>query len=284
MEQVALYNETSLKCSRLITNKYSTSFSLGILMLDKKYRMAIYGIYGFVRYADEIVDTFHDKDKKQLLDKFKRDTFEAIEQKISLNPVLHSFQLVVNKYAISHDLIHAFLHSMEMDVLKQDYDRSKFNEYVYGSAEVVGLMCLAVFCEGDKMKYEVLKEQARRLGAAFQKINFLRDIKSDLDDRGRVYFPNLDITRFDNGIKHLIEEEIKEDFEEAYKGVVSLPKGARLGVYIAYVYYTSLYRKIKGMPAKKVMTERIRIPDFQKLILLVVSYFRFRLNAMYFTL
>jgi 15-cis-phytoene synthase len=266
MEQVNLYNETSLRCSKLITNNYSTSFSLGIYMLSSKFRMPIYAIYGFVRFADEIVDTFHDKDKKTLLDKFKRDTYEAIESGVSFNPVLHSFQMVVNQNNIDKELIDAFLHSMEMDIFKNDYDRSKFNEYVYGSAEVVGLMCLYVFCEGNKERYLSLKDAAKRLGAAFQKINFLRDIKSDLEDRGRVYFPHLDIANFNNETKLIIEKEIEDDFRAAFEGIKKLPNGSKLGVYIAYIYYIQLYKKIKSLSASKIMNERIRIPDFKKYI------------------
>ena len=233
---MALFNQTALECSKLITEHYSTSFTLGIKTLDRKFHFPVYAVYGFVRYADEIVDTFHDYNKKALLEKFKRDTYEAIEEKISLNPVLQSFQLVVHEYGIDHELIEAFLHSMEMDLYLQDYDATGYSEYIYGSAEVVGLMCLRVFCEGDKAMYDRLKEPARKLGSAFQKVNFLRDIKSDYQDRGRTYFPGVNFNNFTCDAKNLIEADIQCDFDEAYQGIINLPKGARMGVYLAYIY------------------------------------------------
>lgn len=277
---VALYNSTTFECSKLITQSYSTSFTLGIKTLDKSLHYPIYAIYGFVRYADEIVDTFHDHDKKYLLDKFKADTYEAIEARISLNPVIHSFQETVNRYNISHDLIEAFLHSMEMDLYKEDYTEASYQEYIYGSAEVVGLMCLYVFCNGDKAEYERLKEPARRLGAAFQKVNFIRDIKSDYKDRGRVYFPGVNFDTFSKTDKEVIEREIREDFEEAYKGIMELPKEAKFGVYIAYTYYQKLFKKITKLPASKILSERIRIPDARKIAILTKTYFMHRLNFM----
>ncbi|MGD1842104.1 MAG: phytoene/squalene synthase family protein [Thermonemataceae bacterium] len=273
-----LYTTTTLKCSQLITEHYSTSFTLGIKTLHKRFHAPIYAIYGFVRYADEIVDTFHNYDKKSLLERFKKDTYQAIEEQISLNPVLHSFQLVVNQYNIEKELIDAFLHSMEMDLYFNTYNDDKYQEYIYGSAEVVGLMCLRVFCEGNEEKYSQLKEPARSLGAAFQKINFLRDIKSDYQERGRTYFPTVDFTQFNEPTKRHIEEDIQKDFDDAYKGILKLPKGARLGVYLAYVYYISLFKKIQKLPAKTIMQHRIRVPDSKKVRLLLGSYFKHRLN------
>ncbi len=275
-----LYNTTTLQCSKLITEHYSTSFTRGIKTLHKKFHLPIYAIYGFVRYADEIVDTFHQHDKAALLARFKTDTYDAIAQGISLNPVLHSFQMIVNQYHIEHELIEAFLHSMEMDLHFTTYDDSKYKEYIYGSAEVVGLMCLRIFCEGDEAMYQHLKAPACSLGAAFQKINFLRDIKSDYAERGRTYFPEVDFLKFDEQSKKDIEADIQKDFDDAYKGIIQLPKGARLGVYLAYVYYITLFNKIKKLPASTIMQERIRVPDNKKLSLLVQSYFKYQLNAL----
>lgn len=274
-----LYNTTTLKCSKLITQHYSTSFTLGIKTLAKRFHLPIYAIYGFVRYADEIVDTFHQHNKKELLERFRKDTFDAIAEKISLNPVLHSFQLVVNQYQIERELIEAFLHSMEMDLYFKEYNDDKYKEYIYGSAEVVGLMCLRVFCEGNNTMYEKLKEPARSLGSAFQKINFLRDLRSDYFERGRTYFPEVNFEKFDERAKKLIETDIQKDFDEAYKGIVQLPKGAKMGVYLAYVYYTTLFKKIKAQPAETIMQKRIRVPDLHKFILLLKSYFKFQLNV-----
>lgn len=280
MLSMDLYNQTTLQCSKLITQNYSTSFTLGIKTLDKKFHFPIYAIYGFVRYADEIVDTFHNHNKKELLDCFKKDTYKAIEDKISLNPVINSFQLVVNEYDISHDLIEAFLKSMEMDLYFSEYNTGIYEEYIYGSAEVVGLMCLCVFCEGDKQMYEKLKEPARRLGAAFQKVNFLRDIKSDYYERGRIYFPGVNFEAFNGDAKMAIEQDIQSDFDAAYEGIIRLPKGAKWGVYLAYMYYVSLFNKIKSLPASKVLQERIRVPDNEKLAILVQTYFKHKLNYM----
>lgn len=275
-----LYNTTTFECSKLITEYYSTSFTLGIKTLDKRFHFPIYAIYGFVRYADEIVDTFHGFDKKTLLSTFRDDTFKAIEDKISLNPVIHSFQMVVNEYQIDHDLIKAFLHSMEMDLYQSEYNQVGYEEYIYGSAEVVGLMCLRVFCEGNNEMYQALKDDARSLGSAFQKVNFLRDIKSDFQERGRTYFPNVDFTNFTLKDKQLIEDDIQADFDAAYRGIMNLPKGAKAGVYLAYKYYLRLFDKIKGCPASKIQNERIRVPDFQKVALLAKTYFQFRLNVL----
>ncbi len=273
-----LYNSTAMECSKVITERYSTSFTLGIKTLEKKFHMPIYAIYGFVRYADEIVDTFHNHNKKDLLDKFRRDTYLAIEEQISLNPVLHAFQQVVNLYHIEIELIHAFLKSMEMDLHESRYSNIGYEEYIYGSAEVVGLMCLRVFCEGNTQQYDKLKDPAQKLGAAFQKVNFLRDIKSDFVDRGRIYFPDADFNHFTAEVKKQIERDIEQDFEEAYKGILRLPAGARLGVYLAYVYYLTLFKKIKQLPASRILNERIRVPDNQKFFLLVQTYFRHRFN------
>ncbi len=278
MLSMDLYNRTTLQCSKLITQNYSTSFTLGIKTLEKKFHFPIYAIYGFVRYADEIVDTFHNHNKKELLDCFKKDTYKAITDKISLNPVLNSFQLVVNEYDISHELIEAFLKSMEMDLYFSEYNSGGYEEYIYGSAEVVGLMCLCVFCEGNKEEYEKLKEPARRLGAAFQKVNFLRDIKSDYFERGRIYFPGVNFEAFNGDAKTAIEQDIQNDFDAAYEGIIRLPSGAKWGVYLAYMYYVSLFNKIKSLPASKVLQERIRVPDNQKLVILIQTYFRHKLN------
>lgn len=275
-----LYDKTCMECSKLITNRYSTSFSLGIKVFDKRFRGPIYAVYGFVRFADEIVDTFHDYEKATLLERFKKDTYQAIEEGISLNPVLHAFQQTVRQYGIERELIDAFLKSMEMDLFHHTYGDHLYQEYIYGSAEVVGLMCLRVFCEGDEELYERLKAPARSLGAAFQKINFLRDMKSDFDDRGRVYFPGVDFTRFTNEDKKEIESDIKKDFDDAYKGIVQLPKGARLGVYLAYVYYINLFQKISQAPAQRVQQERIRVKDSRKVYLLFRSALVDRFNLL----
>ncbi|MDP4580254.1 MAG: phytoene/squalene synthase family protein [Saprospiraceae bacterium] len=275
---LSLYNQTCLECSSLITRRYSTSFSMGIRVFDKKYRSPIYAIYGFVRFADEIVDTFHDFPKKELLDKFRRDTFEAIESGISLNPVLHSFQNVVNKYNIERELIDAFLDSMEMDLNLNAYEDNLYQKYIYGSAEVVGLMCLRVFVNGDDNMYKHLYASARSLGSAFQKINFLRDIKSDFDERGRVYFPGVDFRSFSLGDKLQIESDIKKDFDDALLGITQLPQGVRFGVYLAYKYYTKLFQKIKSASPTKVKEERIRVKDSRKVVLIFSSAFRLRFN------
>lgn len=275
---LSLYNQTCLECSILITRRYSTSFSMGIRVFDKKYRSPIYAIYGFVRFADEIVDTFHDFPKKELLDKFRRDTFEAIESGISLNPVLHSFQNVVNKYNIERELIDAFLDSMEMDLNLNAYEDNLYQKYIYGSAEVVGLMCLRVFVNGDENMYKHLYASARSLGSAFQKINFLRDIKSDFDERGRVYFPGVDFRSFSLRDKLQIESDIKKDFDDALLGITQLPQGVRFGVYLAYKYYTKLFQKIKSASPTKVKEERIRVKDSRKVVLIFSSAFRLRFN------
>ena len=274
-----LYTQTAFDCSKLITKTYSTSFSLGIRTLHKSYHEPIYAIYGFVRYADEIVDTFHDHDKRELLHRFKADTYRSIEEKISLNPVLHSFQHVVNEYQIDHELIEAFLISMEMDLSKKDYADPDYKKYIYGSAEVVGLMCLKVFCGGDENEYQRLLPPAKHLGSAFQKVNFLRDIKSDYDERGRVYFPGVDFNCFSKEEKKQIEADIKEDFHKAVEGIKQLPKGVRGGVYLAYIYYTVLFKKITRLTPERVKSERIRVPNFRKFMLLIRCYLLHKLNV-----
>lgn len=269
-----LYDRVCGECSKLITNRYSTSFSLGIKVFAKKYRDPIYAIYGFVRFADEIVDTFHGHEKGQLLEEFRQDTYRAIERGISLNPVLQAFQNTVHEYGIGYDLIDPFLKSMEMDLYHDRYQQSLYEEYIYGSAEVVGLMCLRVFTEGDTEEYERLKAPAQSLGAAFQKINFLRDIRSDFYDRGRVYFPGLNFQHFTEAEKRDIEADIEKDFNDAYRGIVQLPDGARFGVYLAYVYYTNLFKKIRNARAEQVASERIRVPDGHKIYLLASTALR----------
>ena len=273
-----LYNKVCLQISRRITWSYSTSFTLGIKTLHKDLHDPIYAIYGYVRLADEIVDTFHESDKESLLQRFRNETWLAINEKISTNPVLQSFQLVVHQYNINHDLIEAFLHSMEMDLHNHRYNANGYNEYIYGSAEVVGLMCLKVFCNGDDKEYERLKDPARKLGAAFQKVNFLRDMQSDFQERGRVYFPGVDFNFFNDHTKQLIESEIEKDFFDAMQGIRELPTKAKFGVYVAYIYYQALLRKIKKLPANEIRQSRVRVPNKEKIALLFASWFRFRLN------
>jgi phytoene/squalene synthetase len=269
-----LFDQTTLECSKLITQRYSTSFTLGIKTLDKKFHLPVYAIYGFVRYADEIVDTFHDSDRRALLASFKKDTYKAIQDKVSFNPVLHSFQLIVNQYKIDLALIEAFLYSMELDLEETEYDKAGYEEYIYGSAEVVGLMCLRVFCEGDDSQYQSLVAPAQKLGSAFQKVNFIRDIKSDFEERGRVYFPGVDFNDFTKSAKDLIEADIQKDFDDALEGILRLPSGAKLGVYLAYKYYLKLFSKIKNLPASKIKQERIRIPDARKMVILFTTYLK----------
>lgn len=277
---LSLYQEVCRECASLITRRYSTSFSLGIRVFDKALRAPIYGIYGFVRFADEIVDTFHDKDKARLLARFRTDTYLAIEEGISLNPVLQAFQEVAREYNIGRDLIDPFLDSMAMDLEFSTYHDDLYETYIYGSAEVVGLMCLKVFLKGDDAEYERLKPMARALGSAFQKINFLRDIKSDYEERGRVYFPGVDYNKFDQATKLEIEADIKKDFDLGYEGIKQLPDSARLGVYLAYVYYTKLFQKIKSSPARQVAEERIRVNDGRKVYLLATSAVRARFGML----
>ncbi|UCS94408.1 phytoene/squalene synthase family protein [Echinicola marina] len=278
MDALKLYHDTTLECSKLVTSRYSSSFSLGIRVMDKKFHMPVYGIYGFVRFADEIVDTFHHKDKEYLLEEFRKDTYEAIDQQISLNPILHAFQMIVHQYGIEKELIDAFLNSMAMDLDFSTYSDDRYKEYIYGSAEVVGLMCLKVFCEGNGSLYEELRSPACKLGSAFQKVNFLRDIKSDYEERGRVYFPGVDYGSFDSSMKKLIEADIEKDFEEAYEGIKGLPVGAKIGVKIAYLYYLNLFRKIKKLEPKTITLNRVRVPNIKKLSLLMSIYFGSKLG------
>jgi len=278
MEAKDLYNEVSIRCSRLTTRAYSTSFSLGIFCLGRSLRDPIYAIYGFVRFGDEIVDTFHQADKKYLLKKFREDTYEAIEQGISLNPILQSFQLVVNKFGIERPVIDQFLKIMEMDLDMKVHDQESYKEYILGSAEVVGLMCLRVFCSGDDQAYQRLKPSAMMLGSAFQKINFLRDLNADFNGMGRVYFPGVDLTHFDQETKKLIEQDIAHDFQQGLEGIRQLPRSARFGVYVAYVYYKALLNKIMNTPAHRVVSSRIRIRNRHKLRLLFTCFVRHRLN------
>ncbi len=273
-----LFDMISKKSSKLTTVTYSTSFSMGIRFFSKKYHDPIYAIYGFVRFADEIVDSFHNYDKAKLLERFKADTYLAIEEKISLNPILNNFQWAVNKYHIERELIDKFLKSMEMDLHDIEYDQPAFEEYILGSAEVVGLMCLRVFCEGDDAKYNDLKVPAMRLGSAFQKINFLRDLKADYQGLGRSYFPNIDLRKFDEETKKKIEDDIAIDFKDGLNGIIRLPRGARFGVYIAYVYFYKLFLKIKRVHSEQILRERIRIPNRTKYKLLVTSFIRHQLN------
>lgn len=273
-----IFDELSYESSKITTKRYSTSFSLGIRFLNSNIHEPIYAIYGFVRFADEIVDSFHGYDKEKLLNDFKKQTFEAIETGISLNPILNSFQHTVNKYQIPHDLIHTFLNSMEMDLNKQVYDRSKYEEYILGSAEVVGLMCLKIFVNGDEKMYLKLKFEAMKLGSAFQKINFLRDLKDDFKELGRSYFPNVDMTFFNDQVKKDIEKDIAKDFKLGLDGIKKLPKNARFGVYVAYIYYHNLFLKIQAKPAATILKERVRIPNNKKISLLFFSFIKHNLN------
>tara|TARA_B110000116_G_scaffold54430_1_gene45931 strand:+ start:1596 stop:2432 length:837 start_codon:yes stop_codon:yes gene_type:complete len=266
-----LFDIVSNKCSEITTKSYSTSFSLGIRTLDKKIQKPIYNIYGFVRFADEIVDTFHSYNKDMLFKKYKSDTYLAINEKISLNPILNSFQEVVNNFGIDHSLIETFLNSMEMDLKDQNYDNETYNKYILGSAEVVGLMCLKVFVNGDNMEYEKLKPYAMKLGSAFQKINFLRDANTDYKILGRTYFPEVNMNNFSDKDKLIIENDIEKDFNEALIGIRMLPRTSRVGVYLAYKYYYNLFKKIKKIPSSRVLESRVRIPNSNKFTLLLIS-------------
>jgi len=274
----SIFDTLSHDMSELTTKRYSTSFSLGISFLDKKLHKPIYGIYGFVRFADEIVDSFHGYDKQELLNDFRDDTYKSIKQGISLNPILNSFQWVVNEFKIPHELIDTFLDSMAMDLNKQTYDQKQYEKYILGSAEVVGLMCLKVFVYGDDKEYERLKPLAMKLGSAFQKINFLRDLKADFQELGRTYFPGIDMNEFNAGVKKEIEKDIEIDFKLGYEGIKQLPKSSRFGVYMAYIYYYKLFAKIKSTQADTILTERIRIPNNKKYSLFLTSYLRHNLN------
>jgi phytoene/squalene synthetase len=275
-----LYDKVSSKSSKLVTQSYSTSFSMGIRFLAFRFRNPIYAIYGFVRLADEIVDTFHGFPKRQMLIELKEETNKAIERGISINPILHSFQEVVRAYHVDQSSIDTFLKSMEMDLYNQNYDQKGYEEYILGSAEVVGLMCLRVFTEGNNDLYQELKPYAMKLGSAFQKINFLRDFKADKDGLGRLYFPQLKTQDFNEETKAQIEEDILADFELGYEGIKKLPKDARFGVYVAYIYYSRLLAKIREIPASRIMEERIRISDKQKYALFFGSYLRHSFNLL----
>ncbi|WP_293884822.1 MULTISPECIES: phytoene/squalene synthase family protein [unclassified Sphingobacterium] len=271
-----LFDELAYEVSKKTTEKYSTSFSLGILALKPSIRASIYAIYGYVRLADEIVDSFHGYDKQRLLGRLYLETTNALDEGISLNPILQSFQETVRKYNIDMSLINQFLHSMEMDLNKVEYNSERYKEYIYGSAEVVGLMCLQVFCEGDRQRYEELKPYAMKLGSAFQKINFLRDLKEDYQVLGRTYFPNLDMSQFDNIMKRRIEEEIHTEFKEALLGIKKLPASSKFGVYLAYKYYLSLFSQIRKKSSEEILENRIRIPNIQKAYVAVKSYVRYK--------
>jgi phytoene/squalene synthetase len=275
-----LFHEVSQDCSRITTEKYSTSFSSAIKLLHKDLRTPICNIYGFVRFADEIVDTFHGFDKALLFEEFKKATYDAIERGISLNPILHSFQMTVNQYGIDHALIDAFLYSMELDLGKHTYDRAGYETYIYGSAEVVGLMCLYIFCDGNQAQYDVLKPAAKSLGSAFQKVNFLRDVKADFEGLDRMYFPDCDFANFTQADKLAIEQDIQKDFDEAYAGILNLPIKARFGVYVAYKYYLSLFKKIQRLEPAHILESRIRIPDYGKAFILAKAGIRSQLNIM----
>lgn len=273
-----LFDAVSERSSKLVTSAYSTSFSLAIKFLHKDFVKPIHGIYGFVRFADEIVDSFHSFDKSELLERFKKDTYLAIDERISLNPILNSFQFVVNEYGIDRDLIDKFLASMTMDLHKEEYTQAQYEEYILGSAEVVGLMCLKVFTEGNAVMYKKLTPSAMKLGSAFQKINFLRDLNADYNSLGRSYFPGIDVSMFDEETKRAIEADIKKDFEDGYQGIIQLPKKARFGVYLAYVYYNALFAKIANTPSNRILVERIRISNHKKAGLLFGSYLRHSFN------
>ncbi|WP_343913544.1 phytoene/squalene synthase family protein [Aquimarina litoralis] len=275
----ALFDSVSYSCSKLVTNSYSTSFSLASKMLSDSIRQDIYNIYGFVRFADEIVDSFHDYDKETLFNDFEMEMYKAIENKISLNPILNAFQKTVHEYNIEPELYEAFMKSMRLDLHKTDYlTTSEYEEYIYGSADVVGLMCLKVFVKGDQQKYDELKESAMHLGSAFQKVNFLRDLKADFEELSRTYFPNTDLTRLDEVSKSRIIEEIQEDFDKGFEGIMKLPVEAKFGVYTAYIYYKKLLNKLESTPSVEIKNTRIRVPNYQKFGLLAKSYFDYRMN------
>ena len=275
----SIFDKISFDCSKNITKSYSTSFSSAVKMLSPSIRQDIYNIYGFVRLADEIVDSFHDYNKSNLFELFEKDLERALVDKISLNPVLNAFQNTVHLYAIPKEMIDAFMKSMKLDLFKKEYTTTKeFNEYIYGSADVVGLMCLKVFVKGDDLKFEALKESAMRLGSAFQKVNFLRDLKEDFESLNRTYFPNTDLKNLDENAKQKIITEIEADFKASFEGIQKLPIEAKFGVYTAYVYYKKLLSKLQKTPSFKIMTTRIRVSDYQKMSLLARCYFNYRLN------
>lgn len=276
----SVFDNYSFDASKHVTRSYSTSFYAGVRCLDKKIRNDIHAIYGLVRFADEIVDSFHDFDKETLLNEFEADAFEAIERKVSINPILNSFQATINKYSIEHELIKQFFHSMRMDLTPMEYTRDKYEEYILGSAEVVGLMCLRIFVYGNVEEYEALKPSAMKLGSAFQKINFLRDIKDDFNDLGRIYFPGIEADSITCEDKKRIEDEIEQEFKEAYSGIKQLPKSSRFGVYLSYIYYLSLLKRIKRRSIDDLFDTRVRVSDSQKAILFAKSYIRNTVNLL----
>jgi phytoene synthase len=276
-----LFDTVSFACSVKVTKAYSTSFSSAVKMLAPSIRQDIYNIYGFVRFADEIVDSFHNYNKEVLFEKFEIELKEAIENKISLNPILNSFQHTVNKHNIKIELIDAFMKSMKLDLVKQEYKTTEeYHEYIYGSADVVGLMCLMVFVNGDEKKYEELKASAMKLGSAFQKVNFLRDLKADFEGLNRTYFPNTDLNKLTEASKKEIIEDIEADFKMAYEGILRLPIEAKFGVYTAYRYYKRLLTRLKTTPSTEIKNARIRVPDYQKVELLARCYVKYRLNLL----
>lgn len=277
---ISLYNNFAENSSKKITHVYSTSFTLGIKMLDSKFHNHIYNIYGLVRLADEIVDSFHDHDKKELLEEFEFETFQAVERGLSTNPIIHAYQITANKFQIDNDLLRAFFKSMKMDLYQIEYDADNYNEYIYGSAEVVGLMCLKVFTNGDADRYESLKNGAKALGAAFQKVNFLRDMQADFEERGRTYFPGVDFVNFTQEQKVLIEQDILKDFQDAKEAILALPTSSRVGVYLAYKYYLKLFEKIRQAPAQEILKRRFRVPDLEKMYVLLNTYGRSLIGAL----
>lgn len=277
----SLFDKISFDCSKNVTQSYSTSFSSAVKMLAPNIRQDIYNIYGFVRFADEIVDSFHDYDKEYLFEMFNKDLTSALVNKISLNPILNSFQHTVHKYAIPQTMIDAFMKSMKLDLYKTNYQSfDEYNEYIYGSADVVGLMCLKVFVNGDDAKFNELEHAAMRLGSAFQKVNFLRDLKADYEDLNRTYFPNTDLSRLDEESKQIIIKEIEADFHAGFEGILKLPLEAKFGVYTAFVYYKKLLSKLKKTPSMEIKNTRIRVPDYQKIGLLAKCYVNYRLNLL----
>ncbi len=276
-----LFDSVSEDCSRSVTQSYSTSFSMATKMLDASIRNHIYNIYGFVRFADEIVDSFHEYPKEELLNRFEDDLYFSLKNKISLNPILNSFQKTVNVFSIDKTLIAAFLKSMRWDLEKKVYKTEKdYKDYIYGSADVVGLMCLKVFVKGDNTKYKELKPSAMALGSAFQKVNFLRDLKNDYQELDRTYFPNVNFNNFDEVSKQSIIDDIEKDFEFALKGIFKLPNEARFGVYTAYKYYNKLLMKLKRTPSDSIQNKRIRVPNYQKITVFARSYLKYRLNLL----
>lgn len=277
----SLFDTVSFDCSRNVTKSYSTSFSAAVKMLAPKIRQDIYNIYGFVRFADEIVDTFHDYNKEELFELFEKDLKKSLNDKISLNPILNSFQHTVHSYKIPMEMIDAFMKSMRLDLHKNEYKTfDEYNEYIYGSADVVGLMCLKVFVNGDDAKFKELEHSAMRLGSAFQKVNFLRDLKADFEELNRTYFPNTDLSKLDEHSKNEIIKEIEADFQAGLEGILKLPIEAKFGVYTAYIYYKKLLSKLKKTPSLEIKNTRIRVPDYEKLGLLAKCYVNYRLNLL----